>query len=402
LLTAHGIAYVNHSTYPGAHVRSMVREMMLYHVRKETGTARRIRNARALLEFLLQAATTSGLKPASPADDQDGFYAKALQWEAENIRSAPDAHFRHDSLAEVNDPGYFADFVHAAEQCGLQYLADSYYYMMQTNSFSPEVCRQIDQFTHNVVEREQYIDFIRNRVFRHTLLCRDNVRLNHHLTADRVPQFHVASRLEPASRNLSFADETAVPFCHPDGPQVNVGNPFLKAAFLLLAEHWPQFIPFEELASRAAQRLASKTGGSLQLTDVSRETQLLAEGLLGCIQRGLVQFSVCPPRFELQPTERPKVSPLARLQAEGGEWVTNRRHEGVKLNPLRKLLLPKLDGRHSRDQLLQMLVDLARAGTLQIDENGGAITDNDRVRAILSEKLDATLGELARLALLIQ
>jgi cyclopropane fatty-acyl-phospholipid synthase-like methyltransferase len=55
-LTPNGVAYVSYNTYPGWHMRGMMRDMMRYHAFRFTEPAQRIAQARALLDFLVQTS----------------------------------------------------------------------------------------------------------------------------------------------------------------------------------------------------------------------------------------------------------------------------------------------------------------------------------------------------------
>src|SRR5208282_3828660 len=54
-LMPQGVAYVSYNTYPAWHTRGMIRDMMCYHVSHVTDSQARIREARSLLEFLVQS-----------------------------------------------------------------------------------------------------------------------------------------------------------------------------------------------------------------------------------------------------------------------------------------------------------------------------------------------------------
>jgi SAM-dependent methyltransferase len=51
-LAPHGVAYISYNTYPGWHLRGMIRDMMLYHAQQFREPAVRVRQARNLLDFL--------------------------------------------------------------------------------------------------------------------------------------------------------------------------------------------------------------------------------------------------------------------------------------------------------------------------------------------------------------
>src|SRR5262249_61748376 len=59
-LSPDGVAYISYNTYPGWHLRGMVREMLRYHVRQFSEAAARVQQARAFLEFLAQAVGETG------------------------------------------------------------------------------------------------------------------------------------------------------------------------------------------------------------------------------------------------------------------------------------------------------------------------------------------------------
>ena len=87
----------------------------------------RTRQARALLEFLAQAA-----------HDPAGLWAKMLREEADLLREKGDYYLFHEHLKDENHAVYFHQFVEHARAHGLQYLAEA---QMHTtlSIFPPEV-----------------------------------------------------------------------------------------------------------------------------------------------------------------------------------------------------------------------------------------------------------------------
>ena len=97
-LKPHGVAYVSYNTYPAWHTRGMIRDMMCYHVSRFPDPQTRIREARSLLEFLIQSTP------------EDSPYGSILRTEAQVLRGKEDGYLFHDELEEVNAPTYFAQF----------------------------------------------------------------------------------------------------------------------------------------------------------------------------------------------------------------------------------------------------------------------------------------------------
>src|SRR5262245_37632787 len=59
-LSPDGIAYISYNTYPGWHLREMVRHMMQYHAGQFSEPREQVAQARALLTFLATASKESG------------------------------------------------------------------------------------------------------------------------------------------------------------------------------------------------------------------------------------------------------------------------------------------------------------------------------------------------------
>jgi hypothetical protein len=94
-LSPSGVAYVSYNTYPGWHMRGMIRDMMLYRTREcaNSKLAERVRQARALLDFLAQSV---------PGEDNP--YGIRLKKELNLLRDKDDSYLLHEHLEEHNAP----------------------------------------------------------------------------------------------------------------------------------------------------------------------------------------------------------------------------------------------------------------------------------------------------------
>jgi methyltransferase-like protein len=105
---------------------------------------------------------------------------------------------------------------------------------------------------------------------------------------------------------------------------------------------------------------------------LAHEAQGVGEMLLHGFEADMVELHVCPPHFQTQISERPAVSRLARYQARSGRHVINLRHEAVTLDDeITYRLLPDVDGRHNRPQLLDHLIEQVRSGSLVAQAENG-------------------------------
>lgn len=390
-LNPHGVVYISYTTYPGGHIREMARKMMFYHVRKESNARKRIEKSREILKFLVETV---------PAEKS--AYGAVLNWEWSHIAKTSDHHVRHDSLSEVMEPCYFFEFAERARSHGLQYLGDATFQSMQAEDLDPGVYDTLRQFSENLVELEQYMDFVRNRTFRKTLLCHQEVRLKRRVAPSVLPSYHVASPLTSDASSREIGSAAEVLFRHPAGGEVKVRKPFTKMAFQILAEMWPRNTSFETLLSQTRDRLAGGSADVSSVPGINDDVNDLADGLLACFRRGFVRFDVGSVRCANAPGPRPHASPVARLQAQFGDSVTNLRHEPVVVDPLVRWLLPSLDGSRDRDTLLAMLNEHSRQGTIVLEKpDGERLDDPKQLREELETRLNTGLDGLAKSALLL-
>ena len=93
-LAPQGIAYVSYNAYPGSHLRDILREMLLFHVREVQSPAERVAQARALTGFLASSASS-----ASGASQTPELYRTILASFEKEAGRLQDGVLFHDHLA---------------------------------------------------------------------------------------------------------------------------------------------------------------------------------------------------------------------------------------------------------------------------------------------------------------
>lgn len=386
-LSPGGIAYISYNTYPGWHMRGMIRDMMRFHARKFASPGDRVRQARALLDFLADSARPDG-----------ALYPALLKHELEGLRHQADHYLYHEHLEEVNEPLYFHEFVERAGAHGLRYLGEARVGTMTTANFPTDVDKALKLLATDQIATEQYMDFLRNRAFRETLLVHGRNTPSWQVRAERVERLHVASAARPAENApVDVKSEEPVKFRSPSGLVLSTNRPLLKAAIQALSEAWPGTLPFAELltSSRAAAGLNDPA-----TTDA--DARNLAGGLVDSyLGSDMVELHGAPIVVANTAGEKPKAIPSARVRAEEGRPVANRRHELVRLGDLERCLLTLLDGTRDRAALVEECCAAVTAGRLRLDREGKEVTDPADVRATLTAIIDQPLNALAKQALLV-
>jgi hypothetical protein len=379
-LAESGVAFVSYNTYPGCHIRDMVREMMLYHVHNAPDPQTKIRQAQALLTFLADSQT------------EPDEYGQLLQKELERVMHFSAGHLFHDDLAEINRPLYFHQFVEHAGSFGLQFLSEAEYFMVQTDQFPEHTVKVLDGLGDNILGKQQYLDFLRCRRFRQTLLCRDGVAIDYQVQAERMIDFSFSSPTKTVAAEPDICSSREEEFHGEKGSHLRTANPLAKAALRHLGSLWPKALHFEELLSESLKILG-------------REKESEDAIMLGAIMQssfgvGLVDAHVYPPRLVLQPGEYPVASPVARMQAARSDLVTTLRHRTVRLgDSLSRQLVQLLDGSRNLAALTSQLRQT-------VEERIGGDTEGQGIVISAGEigerEVESMLLGLARLGLLFQ
>jgi len=385
-LAAHGVAYVSYNTYPGCHLRDMVRGMMSFHAQRFDEPEKQIQQARALIKFLVD----SKIEPDP--------YRLFLQQELERVGSCHDSVIYHDYLEATNFPVYFVEFIEHAARHGLQYLAEADFFEMHDHTYAPHIREALRALAGDRILKEQYLDFLKCRRFRQTLLCHANVPLDCAARPERLRSLLVSSLARPASESPDVTSRAVEQFRGTKGGAVSTDLPLAKAALCNLSRAWPAAVPFGELLAQARAQIGTS---SLAATDIEADAQLLCDVLFQLYAAGLIELRVHVPHFVLEPAERPTVSPLARLQAMTSERLTNLFHKTVEVaDPEVRHLVHLMDGTRDHFALRSALAEALRsraAGSEDPSQTAAAVGESDeRIGPALQE----ILGRLARCGLL--
>jgi methyltransferase-like protein/SAM-dependent methyltransferase len=392
-LAPDGVAIVSYNTLPGWHLRGMIRDMMLYHTNRlrEKDPKNQIAQARALMDFLVRSC-----------QNENTAYSLLLKEELELQQKLMDPHLYHDRLGRHNEPIYFHQFHERLAGRKLRYLGESIFRDMYQGNLPVNVQEVLRRLAPDQIELEQYLDFLRNRTFRNTLLCHEHQRPSYNVSPDRLAGLQMASPLQPPSAGIDLRSPAAEEFRSAQDDWIRTHEPLMKAAMVCLGERWPRTVPFEELCRLARQRLDGSA--PTDPAAVARDRHELGKTLLNFYAGGSdvwLRLWRQQPEFADRLSERPVASPLARLQAARGVRVSNLLHETITLTELLRQVLPYLDGTHTLPDLRERMAEHYRKGLLVFSPDGAPIREESQARAVLAQRLDQELPWLAQGALLV-
>jgi SAM-dependent methyltransferase len=233
-LSNQGIAIVSYNTFPGWHQRRMIRDMMLFHTKRFTEPAKRIEQAKAFLTFMTQAV------------DSESAYGRSLHEEFRTLSQSDESYLFHEQLEAVNEPLYFHEFAEQLKAHELQYVCETEPTNLQLERHPPKIAEVLSKM--EIVEREQYLDFMLRRTFRQTLISHAEVSVNRSSFSENIRRLRLALPHEHLANKTRLPDQPVV-LRSREGIELSVRDPFTIAACEKLAECSPKALTFDELAS---------------------------------------------------------------------------------------------------------------------------------------------------------
>jgi methyltransferase-like protein/SAM-dependent methyltransferase len=328
LLSGSGVIYVSYNTLPGWHLRKIIRDFLLYTTREISSAKEKLQAAREALRLWAKGSEN----PLTVSQQ----LIKAMLHSLEHL---PDWYIFHELLELHNYPLYFQEFIVEAAEGKLQYVCDSEVSTVSDYDLPEETQAVVRTLASDILSHEQYNDFMRQRMFRRSLLARDDASI------DRKDMLSVIVNLEFSSALTQEREtEDATVFKSPQGAEFEVPvKTELSAALKALTSSWPGTMSFAALFD------AAKKCGEASQGQPSRE-QLSAD-LFQCLMRNMLWLhreAVSLP--DTLPTS-PFAPHVTRQETTWSEHTTSLKHEDVILSKPERHLVQALDGTRTIDEL---------------------------------------------------
>ena len=329
-LAPRGIAYVSYNTYPGGHLREIVREMTLHLLGSVEGPIQRETRARKIL---------SNMRQPRPLTGNDGVIVSKM---ANRLYDLSRDALLHDDLSEVYEPAYFHEFMDHAGRHRLQYLGEAEYWEMDDRILLPEDMEVLRDVAGDPrIVKEQYLDYLKVKGFRQTLLCHAEDPVQRQPSIPGLEKLFVTTRAHPVSSPPGAGSADEMEFRTPEGVSMKSGHPSVKRILAALEQAWPHSIPYRDLP-----------------TDGVTAAEL-AEFILGIYGSWLIELNASPPSFVREPGPHPATSLLVRRQLDRRDRVTNQLHMDVRMDgKVTQTLVQLLDGTRDREEILRGLTPI--------------------------------------------
>ena len=363
-----GLAYISYNVLPGWKHKGAIREMMRYHAADISDPKDKVEQGKALVKFLLDSQNL-----------ENSGYSKSLDETLKDLIIAPNYYIFHEYLEDNNKAFYFNEFVELIKNFKLDFVGEAHFSLMTAVDL-PQSTQELLDTIDDRVRYEQYLDFIRNRKLRETIICHKNRKINFAAGSENFNSYYIAGNLE----KVKFENGTAYYRTYNKG-EIQTSNKLIILILDYLQKSYPRQIKFQDLVAKFKNESDIDFAGHL------------SQELFGFLSANLIELSL----FDYQAgkiKDFPKVSDLARYQALKSEYVTSLRHQSVKLDSITRQVLSMLDGKTSIDDIKSKLFELYQKKEIIIDDQN---LDIEKAKNLIAKLCVKSLGILEKKSFII-
>ena len=380
-LSKNGLAVISYNVLPGWSAIKSLREMMVYHTRPFKSPKQQIQEAKNLLTFLYENTP--------PSNDA---YRQIIERERKFLTTTNDSYVFHEHLESENHQYYLHEFVDMASAHDLTYVGDTELAAMFIGNFNEKV-RETLGVIKDVVRQEQYLDFLTNRRFRHSIIThKENIpKLNRNLNANQLTDFHIQARFRVDPQPQANGTTRYVSVTNAEAHFAST-DPNSNIVFRALSE---------KTGPVSVEKIAAELKKIHKLDPEVTKAIIQKNGFTLLFQNFLTLHEHESPHTD-EISKKPVAFAWARHQAadKDAKTVSSLKREIVVTSPLIKTLLPYLDGKNTHAQLADKLADHAANGDIKVHKENVLVTDKKELKAIMGEQLPGALAWIAKNALL--
>ncbi len=378
-LSPRGVTFISYNTLPGWHAKGLVREVLRHHV---------LTTLKSPMEPMAMIGEAKRfLADVAESVPESSGYGKLLREEFRSLNASNEAYLFHEQFEAINEARYFHQFIDETTAAGLQYVCEA------SMSYVPSQSTAMQQRMRSLprLAREQYLDYLCNRTFRQSLLCRTDA-------VDLISDSPGAAAMEPLWLSTEVTcNETdhELQIVNPDGASATLASTVTKAAVQRLATIQYAAESFRDLCGEVIDK-----SQSLEQQMIDRD--LLRAELIQLAHFGMVRFNTGPLPLTRKVRKKPKCSALARLQATTSEFATSQRHVAVRLDEATRHIITLCDGQTDHAGITEGMMSFVTREGVTLQHEGASITDPEVLRKVVAEKILPNLQNLATMGFLMR
>ncbi|MBU0858622.1 MAG: methyltransferase regulatory domain-containing protein, partial [Alphaproteobacteria bacterium] len=377
-LTPNGLAIVSYNTLPGWNAVRSLREMMLFHTNRFNTPQEKIVQAKALLNFL-----------ADNVPEGRTGYKAVIEEERKMLANTNDSYIFHDHLEHTNKQFYFNEFMQMAAKNNLAYVGDTALTSMFVGNM-PKGALEALQAVNDIVSQEQYMDFITNRRFRNSILCKKENVIKRSLDENQIFDYYLAPQMKPEEGKT----KPPMNFVSGNGGAFTANDEVAVTLYRTLCEQGNRPIHAEELVKKACAALPGSNLEAFRTTLKQSGIKLALHGYIALIADEAHAVTTI--------SKKPEVFAWARYQAAqpGNKNVTNMIHAIVNSDIAGNMIMALLDGTRTQEQVVDAMVVNVKNGLLTVRQGETPVTDDAAIKTHMTAIVSQLLEKLAQQNLL--
>lgn len=349
-LKPNGIGYISFNTRPGWHARSMIREMLMYHLRDTADPVDRLNRALTYIDMMVDVHSAL-----------DTAQSRYLLEEFRYMQTAHPSYVFHEFLEEYNQAFFFRDFVTDIGHHQLRFLCESQLGSMFASRYGAKAEACVDNYP-DITEQEQYLDYFSQRTLRQSLICHQQVTPDYDIDLSILDTLACNSNLKPPAR-LDLRNNRPQSFVSASGKQYEITDPIARLMLQSIYQSYPDAVFLNQVLADVQQEFLTKTREQAPTENADWQTEIFSLFASDALQ--LVQSEV---RFDRTIRDTPCAHELARSQVMSGQQPVSPWLETINLDTFARQLLVYLDGSRNLDMLAEQLLHDIINGQLVIDD----------------------------------
>ncbi len=379
-LSKNGLACISYNVMPGWAPLRSVREMMMIHTRKHEDSAKKVEQAKFLVEFLDRFMT-----PGTSMHNAVQNVHQKFQ-ETKN-----DSYILHEYLEANNNQYYFIEFSEMLDAHKLQYIGDSSLSLMYTGNFAPEVDQALKQVP-DTITREQYIDFLSNRQFRFSIITHKDAEIKG-ASLDVIDELVFSCDLTYDSTDA----EGVTKFVRSGSDFfIRVNDPVAVTLLTKMCENSSQQFNLTEMVDLVVKELGKDQKPQIE--------KIIRGNVILYIFKNMFQPRIRPPKTATKLSIKPQAYALANYQAKipGATIATSTNHTPIRLGTLDMVLLRHVDGTNNINGLVAKMMESIKRGEITLQQKTVPIHDPKEQKSILKSAVPQMLENMVKLGVLVK
>lgn len=384
MLNKNGLSFISYNALPGWNMTNTIRELMLYHSENFDTPQEKVTQSRAVLAFLQESL-----------ENQNTPYAKFMQESAKMMAIREDNYIFHDHLEPDNKAFYIREFIEMSKKHKMQYLGDINISSMSIKHMPKKTVEKLKTIN-DMARTEQYADFIKNTMFKCSLLVHEGAKFSYNIEHESLNKFyyHAKIALDTSNGEVNITDKSTATFYFNNSKDLKIStdHPIAKASMMVLVKNIANPLLIDDVVKEVKKLVADASEAEIKQNIVTNFGELILVNYINYIVEKPKNVNII--------SKKPKISKFALLQSKqdigtsGAYHITSAVNTVFSFDDSRLKLIQSLDGTRDVVTLKKEAFERLKSGEITAMQNNQKVEDEKQLKNIADSLVDTTLEQL--------